>query len=148
MQLTIEVEVWWQSFVRTFQVTLQWKPSPTDLRIRNRHLVLRVLIHDAPVYIHDVYEQVKADERVLFMSSCSHTTSLWPPHISYSGIQHTFWFIYRCFHWSNSARVESISVFRMAFTDGCDGCMENPTSGGASVLVHSHAKIVYRAGNI
>ena len=38
----------------------------TDRSIRNRYLVLRLLIHDAPVYIHNVYAPVKAEERVSF----------------------------------------------------------------------------------
>ena len=37
----------------------------TERSIRNRYLVLRLIIHDAPVYIHNVYAPVKADERVL-----------------------------------------------------------------------------------
>ena len=35
--------------------------------IRNRYLVLRLLIHNVPVYIHNVYAPVKADVRVLFL---------------------------------------------------------------------------------
>ena len=46
----------------------------TERSIRNRYLVLRLIIHDAPVYIHNVYAPVKADERVLFFELLlSHT---------------------------------------------------------------------------
>nr|CCA23051.1 AlNc14C178G8161 [Albugo laibachii Nc14] len=38
----------------------------TERSIRNRCLVLRLPIHDAPVYIHNVYAPVKVEERVLF----------------------------------------------------------------------------------
>nr|CCA23042.1 AlNc14C177G8152 [Albugo laibachii Nc14] len=67
----------------------------TDLSIRNRYLVFRLLIHDATV---------KVDERVFTLSSRSHSTSLRPRHISYS--------------WSTMAQVASIGVFEMGFSDG------------------------------
>nr|CCA19883.1 AlNc14C81G5293 [Albugo laibachii Nc14] len=50
----------------------------TERSIRNRYLVLRLLIHDAPVYIHNVYAPVKAEERVLFFSNCTPTISIQP----------------------------------------------------------------------
>ena len=55
----------------------------TDRTIRNRYLVLRLIIHDAPVYIHNVFAPVKAEERVGFMSYCFQTLSNRPQHISY-----------------------------------------------------------------
>ena len=54
----------------------------TERSIRNRYLVLRLIIHDAPVYIHNVYAPVKADERVLFFELLlSHTIESAATHL-------------------------------------------------------------------
>ena len=85
---------------RLSRLYISWENHRTS--IGNRYLVLRLLIHDAPVYIHYVYAPVKAEERVLFFWAIA------LPQFRFSlNASRIRWFQYttqtssRCCEWSN-----------------------------------------------
>nr|CCA23004.1 AlNc14C176G8116 [Albugo laibachii Nc14] len=74
----------------------------TDRSIRNRYLVLRLLIHDAPVYIHNVYAPVKTEERVLYFEQLlSHNFDSASTHLVFGYLNTPLNPAIRCFEWSN-----------------------------------------------